>query len=139
MQLPVEMRRSSVLAKRVLVIDDEEDIREIVQASLMIMLGVEVILASSGQEGLQKAVEQQPDAILLDVMLTDVDGIAVFQKLQANPMTQQISVIFLTAKSNASDQLRFAQLGVNGVITKPFNPAKLAEQLLKVLGWQLEN
>lgn len=128
-----------MLAKRVLVIDDEEDIREIVQASLMIMLGVEVILASSGQEGLQKAVEQQPDAILLDVMLTDVDGIAVFQKLQANPMTQQISVIFLTAKSNASDQLRFAQLGVNGVITKPFNPAKLAEQLLKVLGWQLEN
>jgi len=128
-----------VLAKRVLVIDDEEDIREIVQASLMIMLGVEVILASSGQEGLQKAVEQQPDAILLDVVLTDVDGIAVFQKLQANPMTQQISVIFLTAKSNASDQLRFAQLGVKGVIAKPFNPAKLAEQLLKVLGWQLEN
>ncbi len=128
-----------MLAKRVLVIDDEEDIREIVQASLMIMLGVEVILASSGQEGLQKAVEQQPDAILLDVVLTDVDGIAVFQKLQANPMTQQISVIFLTAKSNASDQLRFAQLGVKGVIAKPFNPAKLAEQLLKVLGWQLEN
>lgn len=122
-------------AKRVLVIDDEDDIREVAQASLEIIAGFEVILASSSSEGLLKAELEQPDAILLDVMMPDMDGVITFQKLQANLATCDIPVILLTAKVRAIDQRRFADLGVKAVIAKPFKPAKLAEQLIEILGW----
>ncbi len=121
--------------KRVLVIDDEDDIREVAQASLEIMAGLDVIVACSSQEGLKKAEVEQPDAILLDVMLPDMDGLTVFKHLQANPMTRHIPVILLTAKVQMSDQRRFAELGVKAMIAKPFKPSKLAHQLLEVLGW----
>jgi CheY-like chemotaxis protein len=87
-----------VTGKRVLVIDDEDDIREVAQASLEIMAGLDVIVACSSQEGLKKAEVEQPDAILLDVMLPDMDGLTVFKHLQANPATRHIPVILLTAK-----------------------------------------
>lgn len=122
-------------AKRVLVIDDEDDIREIAQVSLEMMAGLDVSVARSSREGLSMAEVEQPDAILLDVMLPDMDGLATFQQLQANPATQHIPVILLTAKVQAADQRRFADLGVKAMIAKPFKPAKLAEQLLQVLGW----
>ncbi len=123
-------------AKRVLIIDDEDDIREIAQASLELMAGLEVLVACSSQEGLLKAVAEQPDAILLDVMLPDMDGASTFQQLQANPKTRHIPVILLTARVQPSDQSRFAALGVTAVITKPFKPAKLATQLLDLLHWE---
>ncbi|MBD2091185.1 response regulator [Microcoleus sp. FACHB-1515] len=122
-------------AKRVLVIDDEDDIREIAQMSLEIMAGLDVCVARSSREGLTLAESEQPDAILLDVMMPDMDGVATFQQLQANPATQHIPVILLTAKVQVSDQRRFADLGVKAMIAKPFKPAKLAEQILQVLGW----
>ncbi|NJR61930.1 MAG: response regulator [Cyanobacteria bacterium CRU_2_1] len=122
-------------AKRVLVIDDEADIREVAQVSLEIMAGLKVIVACSSREGLAKAETEQPDAILLDVMLPDMDGIATLHHLRANPNTRHIPVIFLTAKVKPSDQRRLANLGVKAVIAKPFKPAKLADQLLEVLGW----
>ncbi|MFM7427660.1 MAG: response regulator [Elainella sp.] len=121
--------------KRILIIDDEDDIREVAQASLEIMAGLNVIVACSSQEGLTKAELEQPDAILLDVMLPDMDGLTVFKHLQANPATQHIPVILLTAKVQMSDQRRFAELGVKAMIAKPFKPANLAHQLLEVLGW----
>lgn len=121
--------------KRILIIDDEDDIREVAQASLEIMAGLNVIVACSSQEGLTKAELEQPDAILLDVMLPDMDGLTVFKHLQANPATQHIPVILLTAKVQISDQRRFAELGVKAMIAKPFKPANLAHQLLEVLGW----
>lgn len=122
-------------AKRVLVIDDEDDIREIAQMSLEIMAGLDVCVARSGREGLNLAESEQPDAILLDVMMPDMDGVATFEQLQANPATQHIPVILLTAKVQVSDPRRFADLGVKAMIAKPFKPAKLAEQILQVLGW----
>lgn len=124
-----------MVAKRVLVIDDEEDIREVAQATLEIIAGVDVILAGSSQEGLAKAETEQPDAILLDVMLPDMDGVATFQRLQSNPATQHIPVILLTAKVQPSDRRRFADLGIKALIAKPFKPTSLAKQLLEVLGW----
>ena len=119
--------------KRILVIDDEADIREVAQASLEIMAGFEVLLASSSGEGLTIATTQRPDAILLDVMLPDMDGITVFQKLQENPLTRHIPVVFLTAKTRPIDQQQFNQLGVN-FITKPFKPRQLARQFLAAIG-----
>jgi CheY-like chemotaxis protein len=126
-----------VATKRVLIIDDEDDIREVAQASLEMMGGWEVITASSSTEGLALAEAEQPDAILLDVMLPDMDGPTTFQKLQAMPATQQIPVVLLTAKVQAADQRRFADLGVTAVLSKPFDPVALADQVAAVLGWSL--
>jgi CheY-like chemotaxis protein len=128
-------RRGTVAAKRVLIIDDEADIREVAQVSLTLGAGLEVLLAASGAEGLAQATAEIPDAILLDVMLRDMDGLTVFQALQASPVTGKIPVILLTAKVQAADQQRFASWGVKAVITKPFRPATLARQVMEILGW----
>ncbi|HCV29263.1 MAG TPA: two-component system response regulator [Microcoleaceae bacterium UBA9251] len=125
-------------AKRILVIDDAEDIREVAQISLQVVGGWEVLTASSGQEGVAKAIAEQPDAILLDVMMPDQDGPTTFQQLQANSATQHIPVILLTAKALASDRQMFADLGVASVIAKPFEPMYLAGQVAQILGWDRE-
>ncbi|OLP15498.1 two-component system response regulator [Leptolyngbya sp. 'hensonii'] len=121
--------------KRVLVIDDEDDIREVAQVTLEIMAGLDVITARSSQEGLMKAEQEQPNAILLDVMMPGMDGMAAFQWLQKNPATQHIPVILLTAKVQPADRIRFAALGVQAVIAKPFKPSQFVSQFLEILGW----
>ena len=121
--------------KRVLIIDDEDDLREIAQDSLEMLGGYQVSTASSGSEGLAGARAQQPDAILLDMMMPDMDGSATFLKLQDDATNQGIPVILLTAKVQSSDRLRFAELGVAGVIAKPFDPISLASQVAQILGW----
>ncbi len=119
--------------KRILIVDDEADIRTVAQASLEIMGDWEVITAASGNEGIAKAESEQPDLILLDVMMPDIDGPTAFQKLRANPLTQNIPVVLLTAKVQAADQRRFADLGVNAVFAKPFDPITLSDELRAVL------
>ncbi len=121
--------------KRILVIDDEERIQEVVQTCLEILSGWEVLTAGSGKEGLVQAEAQQPDAILLDVSLPEMDGLAIFQKLQENPATHSIPVVLLTAKVQPADRAKFAQVGVKGVIIKPFDPIQLASQIAAALGW----
>lgn len=122
--------------KQILVIDDEDDIREVAQVSLEMIGNWAVLTARSGQEGLTKAEAEQPDAILLDVMMPDLDGPTTFQHLQKTPVICHIPVILMTAKVQASDQRRFANLGVKGVIAKPFDPLTLADQVATTLGWQ---
>jgi CheY-like chemotaxis protein len=122
-------------ARRILIVDDEEDIREVAQLTLEAVGGWEVLTAASGNEALAKAASQQPDAILLDIMMPDLDGLATFQKLQTNPVTQHIPVILLTAKVQAADRHRFAELGLTAMIVKPFDPMTLAERVADALGW----
>ncbi|BAY75726.1 response regulator receiver protein [Nostoc linckia NIES-25] len=124
--------------KRILVVDNEQYIQEVAKICLETVAGWKVETASSGKEGIIKAETYQPDAILLDVMMPDMDGIATFEKLQANPLTKAIPVILLTAKIQASDRRRYAQIGINGAIAKPFNPLELAQQVAAALGWNLE-
>lgn len=126
-------------AKRILVIDNELHIQEVAQICLETVAGWEVVTASSGQEGITKAATEQPDAILLDVMMPDMDGPTTFQQLQANPVTQHIPVILLTAKVQASDRRRYAEMGMNAAIAKPFNPLELAAQIAAALGWSLND
>lgn len=114
--------------KRILVIDDEDDILQLVQTCLEIMGGWQVITAHSGREGLHLAQDNQPDAILLDVMMADEDGLTTLKKLQSSKDTSNIPVILLTAKGRFIKQ-NFIELGVKGVLNKPFNPLKLAEQV----------
>jgi two-component system, OmpR family, alkaline phosphatase synthesis response regulator PhoP len=121
--------------KRVLIIDDEESIQMVVQFGLKMAAGWEVLVASSGPEGIEKAQIEQPDMILLDVMMPEMDGLATFRELQQHSATRAIPVVFLTAKAQASDKRLFNDTSVNGVITKPFNSLDLAEQICKVLDW----
>ncbi|NJR64839.1 MAG: response regulator [Leptolyngbyaceae cyanobacterium CRU_2_3] len=124
-----------MMTKRILIIDDDTDILAVTQLALKSVGGWEVSMATSGQEGLVKALKEQPDAILLDVMMPDMDGIATFQALQADPATQAIPVILMTAKVQASERRRFAHLGVVSIIIKPFKAMKLPAQIAEVLGW----
>jgi CheY-like chemotaxis protein len=120
---------------RILIIDDEDDIREVAALSLETVAGWEVMVASSGAQGLARASVYQPDAILLDVMMPGMDGPTTFRELQKNPATAHIPVLLLTAKVQASDQKRFADLGVQAVLVKPFDPLTLPTQVAGILGW----
>jgi CheY-like chemotaxis protein len=120
---------------RILIIDDEDDIREVAAMSLESVAGWEVIMASSGAQGLVRAAEYLPDAILLDVMMPGMDGPTTFRELRKNPRTARIPVLLLTAKVQSSDQRRFADLGVEAVLFKPFDPMTLSTEIANVLGW----
>jgi CheY-like chemotaxis protein len=121
--------------RRILIVDDEDDIREVAQISLEVVADWKVLTASSGCEGLKIARSAQPDAILLDVMMPDLDGPTTFQKLQADPAIRDIPVILLTAKLQPSDRKHFSELGVAGVLAKPFDPLELAGQVRDTLHW----
>ena len=121
--------------KRVLLIDDEEDVRTLASFCIEIETGWNILTAVSGREGLEIAETEQPDAILLDVMMPDLDGLQTISRLKANPKTKQIPVVFITAKAQASDRRRFYAAGAKGVINKPFDALTLASQILGFLGW----
>jgi CheY-like chemotaxis protein len=122
-------------AKRILFIDDEDDIKTLAQFCLEYEAGWSMIGASSGMEGIAIALKEQPDAILLDAMMPEFDGIQTLSKLQDNPATRNIPTIFITAKAQASDRRRFYNAGAKGVINKPFDSLTLASQISGFLGW----
>lgn len=121
-------------SRRLLLIDDEDDIREVAKLSLELVAHWDVFTACSGVEGVDRAVEQRPDAILLDVMMPGMDGAATYAALRSNPATRDIPVVLLTARifDRASDRR-----GLEGitVISKPFDPMRLATQVASALGW----
>ncbi|PZV13287.1 MAG: two-component system response regulator [Pseudanabaena sp.] len=121
--------------KRILIVDDEESIQTVVQFGIQMVADWDVLIASSGSQGIRTACDESPDAILLDVMMPDMDGISTFKALQADPQTAQIPVIFLTAKAQTSERRQLNDLGVSGVITKPFNSLDLPDQIVKMLNW----
>ena len=122
--------------RRILIIDDEDDIREVAALSLEATAGWQIYAARSGAEGIAMAAQHHPDAILMDVMMPGVDGPTTFRSMQANPAIADIPVILLTAKVQGVDQRRFANLGVASVLFKPFDPLTLAYQISDVLGWK---
>jgi CheY-like chemotaxis protein len=121
--------------RRILIIDDEEDIREVAALSLEATAGWQILTASSGIHGIEIAEAEQPDAILMDVMMPGVDGPTTFRNMQQNPAIANIPVLLLTAKVQGVDQRRFAGLGVAAILFKPFDPLTLADQISEVLGW----
>lgn len=123
------------MSRTILLVDDEDDIREVAQMSLEMTAGWTVVAASSGQEALRMAAAQRPDAILLDVMMPGMDGPDTARALRAAPETADIPVVLLTAKVQAADRRRFDDLGVAGILAKPFDPMALADDVRRVLGW----
>ena len=121
------------MSRHVLLVDDEDDIREVAAVSFEAFAGWRVSSASCGAEGIAKALDERPDAILLDVMMPDLDGPSTFKRLQDDPNTRDIPVILLTAKVQPADRRHFEQLGVAGVLTKPFDPTSLAEDVAAIL------
>ena len=126
--------RTSV--RRVLIIDDDDDIREVAALSLESVAGWTIASASNGAQGIAVAREFQPDAILMDVMMPGVDGPTTFRTMQRIPEIAHIPVLLLTAKVHGVDQRRFAGLGVAAVLFKPFDPLTLARQIADALGWK---
>jgi CheY-like chemotaxis protein len=122
--------------KRILIIDDDDDIRQVAALSLEAVAGWQVMTANCGAAGIEMAAKEKPDAILLDVMMPEMDGPTTFKNMQDNPATKDIPVMLLTAKVQGVDQRRFASLGVAAVLFKPFDPLTLSEQISTILGWQ---
>ncbi|GAB4375804.1 MAG: response regulator [Elainellaceae cyanobacterium] len=121
--------------RKILIVDDEDHLRELVQACLEDLAGWNTLAAASGEEALQILQTAQVNAILLDVSMPEMDGVAVYEQLQADATTRSIPVILLTAKVLPSDRARFAQMGVAGVISKPIEPATLVAEVAEILGW----
>jgi CheY-like chemotaxis protein len=119
--------------KKVLIVEDEPHIRRIGELSLRGVGKWEVVLASSGVEGLDRAASEQPDVILLDVMMPGMDGPTMLAELRAHSNTAMIPVIFITAKVETHEVERYLSLGAVGVISKPFDPMKLPREIEQIL------
>lgn len=119
--------------KRILLVDDEDDIREVAAISMQAVGGWQVCSANNGIEAIASALAERPDAILLDVMMPGIDGPTTFKRLQEDPRTREIPVILLTAKAQLADRESFAELGVAGVLSKPFDPMLLPDQVAALL------
>jgi DNA-binding response OmpR family regulator len=118
---------------RVLVIDDEAPIRLLCRVNLEAE-GMEVLEASDGPTGLEKARNDEPDVILLDVMMPGLDGWTVAERLLEDEATRRIPIIFLTARADVRDRARGLGTGGLDYITKPFNPVDLAAHVEEVVG-----
>jgi CheY-like chemotaxis protein len=121
--------------KRVLVVDDEESIRLVVQSCLEDMAGWEVLAAPSGAVGLEIALAEQPDAIVLDVMMPGMDGLSFLSRQQTDPQIRNIPTILLTAKVDLLKPDRYLAYGAVGAIAKPFDPLQLILQIEEFLQW----
>lgn len=118
---------------RILIVDDEDDVRSIASLSLGDVGGMEVTDVSNGPDAIAYARAHHPDAILLDVMMPGMDGPTTIAALKADPETRDIPVVFLTAKVMETEIERLIAAGAAGVVTKPFDPMKLADQVRNVL------
>ena len=118
---------------RLLLVDDEPDIRAIAKMALERIGGYTVTAAGSAAEAVAAAATERPDAVLLDVMMPDVDGPATLERLRPL-LGQEVPVIFLTAKARSSDVERLKALGAVGVIAKPFDPLSLSGELGAIIG-----
>ena len=125
----------SAAGRTILFVDDDDLILEVAQMSLELVGGWTVSTATCGQEAVDKAEAEQPDAIVMDVMMPGMDGPTASRALRANPATAAIPIVLLTAKVQASERAEFERLPVVGVLAKPFDPMALPGELATLLGW----
>ena len=125
---------STAPIKTILLIDDEEYICLIIEACIENFSNWKPVIVPSCEEGLA-AVNHRPDAILLDMLMPNMNGFDFLKILQANPKFADIPVVLLTSRVDLTETQKIAQLGVKGAIAKPFHPTKIVDQITKILGW----
>jgi DNA-binding response OmpR family regulator len=125
------------MPNRILLIDDEPDLSEIVQLAIECFTDWQTDIAHTGEEAIKQATTQQYDAILLDISMPDMDGFEVFGKLRSHLTIQAIPVILLTAKVQPNDRRRFSSMDIAGIITKPFASETIAAEIANILGWKM--
>ena len=119
--------------KKILIVDDELFVRQLVKVKLEI-IGFRVIEGMNGEEAIEKAVQEQPDLILLDVMMPKMNGFETCRRLKEHTATSHIPIVMLTARGEQMDKDKGEALGVVEYMTKPFSPQKLAERVQALLG-----
>ena len=120
--------------RRLLIVDDDPDIRAVARLSLELVSGWTVFEAESGNDAIDQAATLLPDAILLDVMMPGIDGVETLRRLSHDRGTSHIPVIFLTAKAQTDDRRRLEATTARGVLAKPFDPMTLAHDIEAILG-----
>lgn len=118
--------------KRILHIEDEDDIRTITKLTLEALGGFTVESCESGQEAIARAPHFKPDMILLDVMMPGMDGPMTLAELRKLPEIRRTPVVFMTAKAQPHEIVKFRELGAVDVVTKPFDPQALCEHLTTI-------
>jgi CheY-like chemotaxis protein len=126
---------TAIPTRKILVIDDSALIREAAKIALGTIGGWRIATAASGEEGLERAVPERFDAILLDLVMPGMDGIAVAERLRATPATSATPIILLTAHDRLEDSERLQRVPVAGVIPKPFGISELSLEVAELLGW----
>lgn len=119
-------------SKRILVVDDEPRVREMIEFRLR-QYGFEVLQAADGREALAVASKEQPDLVLLDVMMPELDGFQVCSRLKQHEATEHIPVVMLTAKAEAKDVTRAFNSGAVDYVVKPYDPAVLQQKIVQNL------
>jgi CheY-like chemotaxis protein len=125
----------SVGVPTVLVVDDNDDIRELAQLCLETVDGWTVLTAGSGADAIETAREHHPDAVLLDMMMPEMDGLTTFEHLQSDESTRDIPVLLFTAKLQARDRQLWEGTAIRGTIAKPFDPMTLGDEVSRTLKW----
>jgi len=123
--------------KKIMYVEDEVDIQQVVKLSLQKLGNFEVNICSSGKEALDKLSSDKPDLILMDVMMPEMDGPATFEKIRTIPELDHIPVIFMTAKAQVHEVEKYKELGAIDVITKPFDPLTLPQTIRSI--WENYN
>lgn len=118
--------------KRILIVDDEEDILNLLKFRLEAN-SYEVLIASDGQEGLNKARNEKPDLVILDLMLPKIDGYKVCRMLKFDESYKNIPIIIFTAKNQKKDEDLGKEMGADAYVTKPFEPEMLLEKIRVLL------
>jgi CheY-like chemotaxis protein len=135
------LRRNNIGEKdldlKILIVDDDPATLLVASMALQYAGGFDVLLASSGADALESARQNRPDAILMDIVMHDLDGLSVLNKLRDQEETGNIPVIFHTARTNPADMKKMLSSGAKGVIGKPADPLQLANEINRILA--LEN
>lgn len=118
----------------ILLVEDEADVRRIAELALVRVGGFAVRTAESGEAALRAFAEARPGVVLLDVMMPGMDGPAVLRAIRALPEGRDVPIVFMTARTQRAEVDRYLALGAVGVITKPFDPMTLSDDLSRVLG-----